>query len=76
MGPALPASAPARSTTRPMEIKATPVLTHESRVRSFARCSRTSVSRRGPCEPSPFLKLSASHRPLDEPRRLLGATPR
>ncbi len=29
-------SAPARSTTRPIEIRLTPVLTHESSVRSFA----------------------------------------
>src|SRR5215212_1375257 len=39
-------NAPARSTTSPIEIKLTPVLTHESSVRSFARCSLISVS---PC---------------------------
>src|SRR5215212_6594402 len=37
------ARAPALSTTRPREIRLTPVLTHESSVRSLARCSRTSV---------------------------------
>src|ERR671916_844961 len=36
-------SAAARSTTSPMEIRLTPVLTHESSVRSFARCSLISV---------------------------------
>src|SRR5215204_2184931 len=36
-------SAPARSTTSPIEIRLTPVLTHESSVRSFARCSLISV---------------------------------
>src|ERR687890_1589540 len=37
------ARAPALSTTRPSEIRLTPVLTHESSVRSFARCSLISV---------------------------------
>src|SRR5215216_1279218 len=36
-------SAPALSTTSPIEIRLTPVLTHESSVRSSARCSLISV---------------------------------
>ncbi len=50
--PTLPADictiVPVRSTTSPIEIKPTPVLTHESSVRSFARCSLISVSCPGP----------------------------
>ncbi len=40
-------SAPARSTTSPIEMRVTPVLTHERRVRSLARWSRTSLSLSG-----------------------------
>src|SRR5215212_6102396 len=47
-------SAPARSTTSPIEIRLTPVLTHESSVRSFARCSLISVS---PCSCAPRRSL-------------------
>src|SRR5215207_3203961 len=47
-------SAPARSTTSPIEIRLTPVLTHESSVRSFARCSLISVS---PCSCGPRRSL-------------------
>src|ERR687898_682429 len=59
------ARAPALSTTRSREIRLTPVLTHESRVRSLARCSRISV---WPCSAPLFSSLTRSDLPLKTTR--------
>src|SRR5687768_12551166 len=63
-------SAPARSTTSPIEIRLTPVLTHESSVRSFARCSLISVS---PCSCGSRRSLCGCkfYRPPSRPHRRL-----
>src|SRR5688572_28137958 len=62
-------SAPARSTTSPIEIRVTPVLTHERRVRSLARWSRTSLSPAERREAS--VGSSLGLKSLDLPSKLL-----